>query len=225
MKKAVVLFSGGLDSTTCLAMAKAAGFECYALSFAYGQRHQVELKMAERLAAEFGVLHKIVALDLGQFGGSSLTDHDLELPLGHLADDIPNTYVPARNTVFLAIALSYAESLGATDIFIGVSAIDYSNYPDCRPEFIQAFESLANCATKAVEGTQQYKIHSPLIQLTKAQTIQAGLALGVDYSKTVSCYQLNDAFEACGACPSCLLRRRGFMDAGLNDPTLYRVSF
>lgn len=224
MKKAVVLFSGGLDSTTCLAMAKAQGFECYALSFAYGQRHQAELQVAEKLALEMGVLHKIVQLDLGQFGGSSLTDHSLDVPSGHVADEIPNTYVPARNTVFLAIALSYAESLGAEDIFIGVSAIDYSNYPDCRPEFIQAFEAVANSGTKAADGQARYRIQTPLITLSKAQTIQAGLALGLDYSKTVSCYQLNDALEACGHCPSCLLRRRGFLEAGLEDVTSYQLT-
>lgn len=224
MKKAVVLFSGGLDSTTCLAMAKAQGYDCYALSFAYGQRHQAELDVAARIAAQMGVLHKVVKLDLAQFGGSSLTDQGLNIPSGHLADEIPNTYVPARNTVFLAIALSYAESLGAEDIFIGVSAIDYSNYPDCRPEFIKAFEILANCGTKAVDGHAHYTIQTPLITLTKAQTIQIGLSLGIDYSQTVSCYQLTDAFEACGYCPSCLLRRRGFLEAGVDDMTTYLLS-
>lgn len=222
MKKAVVLLSGGLDSTTCLAVARAQGFRCYALSFDYGQRHCAELAAASRVASHFAVAdHRIVRLDVGQFGGSALTDTTLAVPKEVKADEIPITYVPARNTVFLSIALGYAEVLGAYDIFIGVSAVDYSNYPDCRPEFIKAFQTLANLATKAgVEG-QLFTIQAPLMSLSKAATIQLGLNHGVDYSMTISCYQAREDGRACGVCPSCDLRRQGFVAAGVSDPTVY----
>ncbi len=221
-KKAVVLVSGGLDSTTVLAMAKAQGFTCYTLSFDYGQRHRAELVASERLAAAFGAkAHKVVTLDLRTIGGSALTDDAIDVP-EEAADGIPVTYVPARNTVFLSIALGWAEVLGAQDIFIGVNAVDYSGYPDCRPEFISAFEKMANLATKAgVEGVP-FRIHTPLIDLTKAEIVQAGIQLDVDYALTVSCYQANLDGEACGRCDSCRLRREGFTAAGIKDPTRYQ---
>ncbi|MBA2657384.1 MAG: 7-cyano-7-deazaguanine synthase QueC [Tatlockia sp.] len=222
MKKAVILLSGGLDSTTCLAIAKAAGFDCYALSFVYGQRHSAELMAAQQVAKSFATVeHRIVNLDLGQFGGSALTDKSIQVPRYSASTDIPITYVPARNTIFLAIALGYAETIGAKDIFIGVSAIDYSHYPDCRPEFITAFQNLANLATKmGVEGNS-ITIHSPLQQLSKADTILKGLELGVDYSLTLSCYQATKEGKACGYCDSCVLRKHGFLAADLADPTIY----
>ncbi|WP_019215807.1 7-cyano-7-deazaguanine synthase QueC [Legionella tunisiensis] len=222
MKKAVVLLSGGLDSTTCLAMAKAQGFACYALSFAYGQRHSVELSAARRVAAHLQVVeHRVVTLDLDQFGGSALTDETVSVPDYKGDGLIPVTYVPARNTVFLSIALGFAEVIAARDIFIGVSAIDYSGYPDCRPEFIAAFEHMANLATKAgVEG-EFVKLHTPLQYLSKAETILAGKHLGVDYALTVSCYQATESGHACGRCDSCTYRRQGFKAAGIADPTLY----
>ena len=222
MKKAVILLSGGLDSTTCLALAQAQGFACHALSFAYGQRHSAELAAAQRVAAQFAVVeHRIVNLDIAQFGGSALTDHSLEVPEHSESTAIPITYVPARNTIFLALALGYAETIAARDIFVGVSAVDYSNYPDCRPEFIEAFEHLANRGTKAgVEG-DSFKIQAPLLHLSKAETIRAGLALGVDYHLTVSCYQATPSGGACGHCASCGLRRQGFLAAGYSDPTIY----
>lgn len=221
-KRAVVLVSGGLDSTTVLAMAKAQGYECYTLSFDYGQRHRAELVAAENTARSLGAVeHKMVSLDLGSIGGSALTDTSIAVPEGG-SEGIPVTYVPARNTVFLSIALGWAEVLEASDIFIGVNAVDYSGYPDCRPEFIQAYEVLANLATKAgVEG-QKLSVQTPLIDLTKAQIIQAGLSLGVDYSLTVSCYQADDQGRACGVCDSCLLRKQGFEDADVVDPTRYQ---
>lgn len=220
---AVVLLSGGLDSTTCLAMAKAAGFACYALSFRYGQRSAQEIVFAERIARANGVMeHKVIDLDLSQIGGSALTDHRIAVPESPTSG-IPVTYVPARNTVFLSIALGWAEVVGADAIYTGVNAVDYSGYPDCRPEYIAAFEKMANLATRAgVEG-HRLRIETPLIQLSKAQIIQAGLTLGVDYSLTVSCYQANDAGQACGRCDACRLRRQGFTDAGITDPTLYRT--
>src|SRR5215471_2038534 len=224
-KPAVVLLSGGLDSTTVLAIARSEGYEPYALSFRYGQRHSVELEAAHRVAATLGVARHVVAdIDLRVFGGSALTD-DIAVPrhgsADRLGDGIPVTYVPARNTVFLAFALAWAETLGSSDIFIGVNALDYSGYPDCRPEYIRAFEQMANLATKAgVEGHQDLKIHAPLIDLTKAQIIERGLALGVDYSLTHSCYDPDPAGRACGGCDSCLLRRRGFAELGLEDPAL-----
>lgn len=222
-KKAVVLYSGGLDSTTCLAIAKADGFEPYALSFAYGQRHSVELEKAREYAPRIGaVAHQVVEIDLRQFGGSALTA-DLDVPKNQLAEGvIPITYVPARNTIFLSFALGWAEVLGAHDIYIGVNALDYSGYPDCRPEFISAFENMANLATRAgVEGDSPYTIHTPLIQLSKAEIINTGLDLGVDYKLTHSCYDPNSAGVACGRCDSCLLRLRGFSEAGIEDPVEY----
>lgn len=222
-KKAVILVSGGLDSTTVTAIAKAQGFECYTLSFDYGQRHRAELIAADRVSKEQGVaLHKTVRLDLSTIGGSALTDMSIDVPEEETTG-IPVTYVPARNTVFLSIALGWAEVLGADDIFIGVNAVDYSGYPDCRPEYIAAFERVANLATKAgVEG-HAMTIHTPLIDLTKAEIIKLGAAHGVDYSMTVSCYQAEALTgAACGVCDSCRLRRKGFVEAGIDDPTLYQ---
>jgi 7-cyano-7-deazaguanine synthase len=221
-KKAVILVSGGLDSTTVVAMAKSQGYDCYTLSFDYGQRHRSELEAAQRVSKLMAVQeHKVVKLDLGTIGGSALTDASIDVPEEETSG-IPVTYVPARNTVFLSIALGWAEVLGANDIFLGVNAVDYSGYPDCRPEYISAFETVANLATKsAVEG-QKLSIHAPLIDMTKAQIVQAGLALGVDYSQTVSCYQANLEGEACGKCESCRLRKQGFEQAGLQDPTRYQ---
>lgn len=229
MKKpaAVVLLSGGLDSTTVLAMAKSQGFNCYALSFRYGQRHIHELTAAATVAAAQGVARHVVAqIDLREFGGSALTA-DIEVPKGRSTSDmshgIPITYVPARNTVFLSFALAWAETLGSSDIFVGVNALDYSGYPDCRPEYIAAYETMANLATKAgVEGTQKLKIHTPLISLTKAQIVQEGLRLGVDYSHTSSCYDPQEDGKPCGGCDSCLLRAKGFAEAGVKDPLYVR---
>lgn len=223
MKKAVVLLSGGLDSSTCLAVARSQGYACYALSFDYGQRHNQELKAAANIAKTLGACaHQIVTLNLQQFGGSALVDHTLEVPTTVDKDSIPITYVPARNTIFLSIALGYAETIEAQAIFIGVSAVDYSNYPDCRPEFIQAFQDMAKVGTKAgVEGSP-CSIIAPLLHLSKADTIRLGMQLGVDYAKTVSCYQLNEDSLACGKCPSCILRQQGFIAAGLSDPTPYK---
>jgi 7-cyano-7-deazaguanine synthase len=221
-KRAVILVSGGLDSTTVLAMARAQGYHCYTLSFDYGQRHRAELHAAERASAALGdVEHKVVRLNLDSIGGSALTDMAIAVPEQETAG-IPITYVPARNTVFLSIALGWAEVLGANDIFIGVNAVDYSGYPDCRPEYIAAFETMANLATRAgVEG-QRLTIHTPLMQLGKGDIIRAGIDLGVDYSLTVSCYQATDTGLACGKCDSCRLRRTGFEQAGVPDPTRYR---
>ncbi|MFI4919231.1 MAG: 7-cyano-7-deazaguanine synthase QueC [Legionellales bacterium] len=222
MKKAVVLLSGGLDSTTCLAIAKAQGYACYALSFSYGQRHSAELQAASRVAQHVGVLeHKIVTIDVGLFAGSALTNHNIEVPDFHDSTEIPVTYVPARNTIFLSMALGFAESVGAQAIFIGVSSVDYSHYPDCRPEFINAFQALAHLATKVgAEGTSVV-IHAPLQYLNKVETIQLGMKLAVPYHLTVSCYQANDDGEACGRCDSCMFRKKGFVGAGTADPTLY----
>ncbi|AWN72739.1 7-cyano-7-deazaguanine synthase QueC [Legionella anisa] len=225
MKKAVVLLSGGLDSTTCLALARSKGFSCYAISFSYGQRHSAELLAAQRIAQHYHVVtHQIVTLDTALFRNSALTDSNIEVPSFQEGSDIPVTYVPARNTIFLAMALGFAESIGAREIFIGASSVDYSHYPDCRPEFIQAFQTLANLATKAGVSGDRFSIHAPLQHLSKVETIQLGLSLGVDYSLTVSCYQANDAGEACGQCDSCTFRKRGFLGAGIDDPTLYRRS-
>ena len=220
-KRAVILVSGGLDSTTVLAMAKAAGYACYTLSFDYGQRHRAELFAAERVSAALGdVEHKVVKLNLDSIGGSALTDTSIAVP-EEATEGIPITYVPARNTVFLSIALGWAEVLGASDIFIGVNAVDYSGYPDCRPEFISAFETVANLATRAgVEG-HALSVHAPLISMGKGDIIQAGIELGVDYSLTVSCYQATAEGLACGKCDSCRLRAQGFKDAGVEDPTHY----
>lgn len=222
MRKAVILYSGGLDSTTCLAIARAEGFQPYALSFAYGQRHAVELEKAREYAPRVGAVeHLVVGFDYRQVGGSALTA-DIAVPKTGVGDAIPVTYVPARNTVFLSFALGWAEALGAFDIFIGVNALDYSGYPDCRPEYIAAFEAMANLATKAaVEGTGRYRIHAPLIDLTKAQIIRRGLKLGVDYRLTHSCYDPTPAGLACGLCDSCRLRLKGFAEAGVKDPIEY----
>lgn len=222
MKKAVVLLSGGLDSATCLAMANAQGFACYVLSFDYGQRHHAELTAARQIASVMGALeHRVVALDIGQFGASALTDPAIAVSDFSGSEAIPATYVPARNTIFLAIALGMAEAVGAYDIFIGVNAVDYSGYPDCRPEFIDAFQQLAHLATKtAVEG-QAFRFHAPLLSMTKAQIIQTGARLEVDYGLTVSCYRLNAKGEACGYCDSCVLRAKGFEAAKMPDPTHY----
>lgn len=221
-KRAVVLVSGGLDSATTLAIARADGYRCYALSFDYGQRHRCELEAADQVASDLGAAeHRRFRLDLGQFGGSALTDPDIAVPEVP-GEGIPVTYVPARNTVFLSLALAWAEVLRAYDIFIGVNAVDYSGYPDCRPEFIAAFEKTANLATKAgVEG-QHFSIHTPLIELSKAEIIRKGTRLGVDYGKTVSCYNPDAEGRACGVCDSCRLRAAGFAAAGLPDPTRYR---
>lgn len=225
-KKAVVLLSGGLDSTTALAIAKSEGFEIYALSFRYGQRHQVEIESARRVAEAMGVeKHLICDIDLRSIGGSALTD-ELEVPKARSVEEmtasIPVTYVPARNTIFLSFALAWAEALEAQDIFIGVNALDYSGYPDCRPEYIEAFERMANLATKAgVEGRMHLKIHTPLIRMTKAEIITAGIGLGVDYSLTHSCYDPVDGL-ACGRCDSCQLRLKGFREACATDPLCYR---
>ncbi|MFO1321141.1 MAG: 7-cyano-7-deazaguanine synthase QueC [Burkholderiales bacterium] len=224
MRTAVVLLSGGLDSATVLAMARHDGFACHALSVRYGQRHSAELEAAPRVAAQVGALsHRIVAVDLGSFGGSALTDPSIDVPVsGVTSSSIPVTYVPARNTIMLSLALGYAEVLGATDIFYGANAIDYSGYPDCRPAFVAAFESLANVATKAgVEGAG-FRIHAPIIDLTKADIVRKGRELGVDFSLTVSCYQADGSGRACGRCDACRLRRGGFEAAGVTDPTRYR---
>ena len=222
-RKAIVLLSGGLDSTTVLAIAQSEGFECHAISFQYGQRHKVELDRAREIARRMGVArHVVVDFDLRRFGGSALTSHapiPKDRSIAAMADGIPVTYVPARNTIFLSFALAWAETLGASDIFLGVNALDYSGYPDCRPEFIEAYERMANLATKAgVEGKQDLKIHTPLIQMTKAQIIKRGLELGVDYAITSSCYDPGMGGEPCGACDSCLLRAKGFAEAGVRDP-------
>lgn len=223
---AVVLLSGGLDSSTTLAVAQAEGFEAYALSFSYGQRHTVELEAAKKVALSLSVKHhQIVTVDLRGFGGSALTD-DIPVPKGRssaeMTSGIPITYVPARNTVFLSFGLAWAEVLGASDIFIGVNAVDYSGYPDCRPEFIAAYQAMARLATKAgVEGTQELQIHAPLIKLSKAEIIKRGLELGVDYGMTVTCYEPTSVGEACGECDACSLRLAGFRANGLEDPAPY----
>ena len=223
----MALLSGGLDSATVLAIARSEGYELHALSFSYGQRHIVELDAARRVASAIGVAdHRIAKIDLRVFGGSALTG-DFAVPKGRTADemshDIPITYVPARNTIFLSFALAWAEVLGSSDIFIGVNALDYSGYPDCRPEFIAAFEKMANLATKAgVEGRQALVVHTPLIALTKAEIIRKGIALGVDYGLTSSCYDPSASGEPCGECDSCLLRRKGFRENGIEDPRNYR---
>jgi len=221
-RKAVVLISGGLDSATCLAIAKEQGYECYALSFDYGQRHRIELEAAANIAKSMQVQeHKIIPIDMSGIGGSALTDMQIAVPETE-TQGIPITYVPARNTIFLSYALGWAEVLVADAIYIGVNALDYSGYPDCRPEFIDAFKKMANLATKVgVEG-HIIDVETPLIDLSKAEIIKRGLALGVDYSKTISCYQAGHDGEACGRCDSCRLRLKGFRDAGVEDPTLYQ---
>lgn len=222
-KRAVILLSGGLDSATTLAVARGEGYDGYALSFDYGQRHGAELNAARAVAAQLGAHeHRVMTLDLGQFGGSALTDRKLAVP-EQASEGIPITYVPARNTVMLSLALAWAEVLAADAIFIGVNAVDYSGYPDCRPEYIAAFERMANLATKrAVEG-RPLRIAAPLLRLSKAEIIRLGRGLGVDYALTVSCYQADDEGRACGRCDSCRLRRQGFVDAGVVDPTRYRA--
>lgn len=222
MKRAVILLSGGLDSVTVLALAREQGFACYTLSFNYGQRHHAELNAAKVLSRQNGAIeHKVIDIDLSAIGGSALTDHNIDVPEQH-EEGIPITYVPARNTVFLSIALGWAEVLSAHAIFVGVNAVDYSGYPDCRPAFIEAFERLANVATKAgVEG-QTLTVHAPLIEMTKADIIHQGMRLGIDYSQTISCYQADHDGNACGKCDSCRFRRQGFVQAGLSDPTRYQ---
>lgn len=224
-KKAIVLVSGGLDSATVLAIAKAEGYECYALSFDYGQRHNAELQAAAQLASRAGAVeHKVIRLNLDSIGGSALTDSNIAVPVGGVDstnNHIPVTYVPARNTVFLSLALGWAEVIGALDIFIGVNAVDYSGYPDCRPAFISAFQQLANVATKAGVTGSQFQIHTPLIDLHKHEIIARGLELGVDYGLTVSCYQANAQGEACGVCDACRLRAAGFNALTVTDPTRY----
>jgi 7-cyano-7-deazaguanine synthase len=223
MPNAVILLSGGLDSATCLAEAKHRGFSAYCLSFDYGQRHRAELTAAQRVAAALGAAeHRILKLDLAQFGGSALTDLHLDVPTAGIKPGIPITYVPARNTIMLSLALAWAEVLESRDIFVGVNAVDYSGYPDCRPEYIAAFEHMANLATKAgVEGAK-LSLHTPLMARSKAEIIQLGQSLGVDYGLTVSCYQADEQGRACGVCDSCRLRREGFAAAGIPDPTRYR---
>jgi len=227
MKKAIILLSGGMDSATCCALAKKRGFSLYAMTFSYGQRHACELGAAKKIAKQLGVAeHKIVKIDLRIFGGSSLTSA-MKVPKNRgmsrkSAREIPNTYVPARNTIFLSYALAWAEVLGSNDIFIGVNAVDYSGYPDCRPAFIAAFEKMAKYATKAGISGRQVKIHTPLISLSKPEIIRTGLALGVDYRQTHSCYDPSTQGLACGTCDSCILRKRGFAQAGIPDPTRYK---
>lgn len=221
-KRAVVLLSGGLDSSTVLAMARSQGYQCYALSFDYGQRALAELEAAATVAEELAAVeHKTIRFDLGDIGGSALTDHNIEVP-DQLEEGVPVTYVPARNTLFLSMALGWAEVLEAEAIFIGVNAVDYSGYPDCRPEFIDAFQGLANVATKAALDGKPISIATPLLHLTKAQIIEQGLAAGLDYGLTVSCYQADSQGRACGTCDSCRLRAQGFVDAGIEDPTRYQ---
>ena len=224
--RAVVLLSGGLDSTTVLALAQSEGFDCHALSFDYGQRHAVELVAARAVARSMGIIgHTVLELDSAGFRGSALTD-DIAVPkhdhADEIGDEIPVTYVPARNTIFLSYALGVAEVIGASDLFIGVNALDFSGYPDCRPEFIEAFETLANLATRAAVQGAPLRVHAPLISMTKADIIGLGRSLGVDYSMTTSCYDPDPSGLACGHCDSCLLRRKGFADAGVADPTRYR---
>lgn len=223
-RPAIVLLSGGLDSATALAMARAEGYACRTLSVSYGQRHSAELAAARRISAALGAIeHRQMNVDLAQIGGSALTDHSIAVP-EEATSGIPVTYVPARNTLFLALALGWAEVIGARDIFIGVNAVDYSGYPDCRPDFIVAFEQLAALATRAGVQGSRFRIHAPLVSMSKADIIRAGTALGVDYASTVSCYQATEAGEACGRCDSCRLRSEGFTAAGMPDPTRYAAN-
>ncbi len=226
MRKAVVLLSGGLDSATVLAIARREGYACHALSIDYGQRHRIELEAAVRVAAALGAAeHKTIVIDLTAFGGSALTDDKIAVPVqGVQKDGIPVTYVPARNTIMLSLALAWAEVLGAVDLFFGANAVDYSGYPDCRPEYIEAFQNMANLATKAGVNGQRLNIHTPLISMTKAQIVTAGLELGVDYSLTSSCYDPNSSGHPCGRCDSCLLRLKGFAEAGHTDPLTYQAA-
>ena len=224
MRKAVVLLSGGLDSATVLSIARREGYACHALSIDYGQRHRIELEAAVRVAAALGAAeHKTIRIDLTAFGGSALTDDKIAVPVqGVQKDGIPVTYVPARNTIMLSLALAWAEVLGAVDLFFGANAVDYSGYPDCRPEYMRAFERMANLATKAAVQGHRLTLHTPIIDMSKAKIIEQGLALGVDYAMTVSCYQADGEGRACGACDSCRLRSAGFEAAGVPDPTRYR---
>lgn len=222
-KKAVILFSGGLDSTTTLAIAKSQNFDCYALTINYQQRNHPEIIAAKIIAKKFGVNeHRIVNLEIGNWGGSALTDQTLAIPHDH-ANNIPITYVPARNTIFLSTALAWTEVLGAQDIFIGANVVDYANYPDCRPEFLQAFENLANVATRAGAEGQTFRVHAPLLHLSKSEIIRCGLELGIDYSLTLSCYDPDPAGGACGQCDACRFRKKGFNDAGITDVTRYSL--
>ena len=222
MNKAVVLLSGGLDSATALALAIRDGYECHTLSVNYGQRHQAELAAAQRLADMLGTRqHRVIALNLQTFGGSALTDPSIDVPTEGVAGGIPITYVPARNTIFLSLALAWAEVLGAQAIVIGANAVDYSGYPDCRPDYLKAYEAMANLATRAAVEGNRLEIHAPLIRMTKAQIILAGIEAGVDFSLTVSCYQADASGGACGACDACRIRRAGFAAAGVHDPTHY----
>jgi 7-cyano-7-deazaguanine synthase len=222
VRPAVVLLSGGLDSATTLAIARSEGYACHCLSIDYGQRHRAELDAAKRVADALGAVeHRTTSLDLTIFGGSALTDKSIAVPTGGVQSGIPITYVPARNTIFLALALAYAEVRGAADLFFGANAVDYSGYPDCRPEYMRAFEALANLATKAAMDGRKPKLHTPIIDLTKADIIRRGTELGIDYALTVSCYQANADGLACGRCDSCRLRRAGFEAAGIPDPTRY----
>jgi len=222
-KKAIVLFSSGLDSTTCLALAKSQGFACYTLSFDYGQKHKVEVQQAKKLAALYEVTeHKTLLLPLDEIRGSSLTDASVEVKDYQDVNSIPDTYVPARNTIFLSFALAWGEVIGARDIFLGVNAVDYSGYPDCRPDYLHAFEKVAALATRVgVEENQRFNIHTPLLRMTKSQIIQEGNRLGVDYSQTISCYRADENGRACGKCDSCTYRKKGFQEAGVTDPTIY----
>ena len=224
MRAAVVLLSGGLDSATTLAIARSEGYACHCLSIDYGQRHRAELDAAARVADSLKACeHRVMSLDLTAFGGSALTDASIAVPVDGLKSGIPITYVPARNTIFLSLALAFAEVCGAADVFFGANAVDYSGYPDCRPEYMRAFETLANLATKAAVGGRRLTLHVPVIELSKAQIIRRGVALGVDYALTVSCYQAAPDGAACGRCDSCRLRSAGFAAAGVPDPTLYRA--
>lgn len=221
-KKAIILFSGGLDSTTCLAIAKEQGFQCYALSFPYGQKHAIEIEFARKTAKFYGVLeHKILQLPLGELGGSALTDASMQVADYVASAAIPSTYVPARNTIFLTFALAWGEVIGAYDIFIGANDVDYSGYPDCRPDYLQAFEKMAMLATKVGREGQAFHIHAPLLRMTKAEIIREGVKLGVDYSTTISCYRADDKGRSCGKCDSCIFRKKGFEQAGVVDPTVY----
>ncbi|OGT43063.1 MAG: 7-cyano-7-deazaguanine synthase QueC [Gammaproteobacteria bacterium RIFCSPHIGHO2_12_FULL_40_19] len=224
-KKAVILLSGGLDSTTCLAIAKSRGFECYTLSVAYGQKHSVELSAAKRVADYFHVKkHDVITVSIGDFGGSALTDATMSVPdFGSHHDEIPTTYVPARNTIFLSIALGVAEIIAADAIFIGANAVDYSGYPDCRPLYFDAFQTMTNYATKAGVSGKHIKIETPILTLTKAEIITLGVSLGVDYSITLSCYKVTEDELSCGVCDSCVFRKKGFLEANIADPTKYRV--
>ena len=223
MKSAIVLLSGGLDSATVLALAREQGYRCHCLSMDYGQRHRAELAAAARVAAALGAAdHRVVKIDLGGFGGSALTDAAIAVPVGGLTPGIPITYVPARNTILLSFALAHAEVSGANDIFFGANAVDYSGYPDCRPDYVKAYENMANLATRAAVEGQRLTIHTPIISLSKADIIRKGRALGVDYAMTVSCYQATDDGRACGQCDACRLRRTGFEQAAVPDPTRYK---